>query len=1036
MSKVGEIERATQDHVVKLFTEELGYEYLGNWEERENNTSIEETLLRDFLNKTGVTSDLADRAIYALQTSANDRSKNLYDRNKSVYELLRYGAKVKPDHGEVNETVWFIDWKNPENNHFAIAEEVTVDPFITTGHSKRPDIVLYVNGIALGVIELKRSTVSVGEGIRQNLDNQKTEFIQHFFATMAWVMAGNDTEGLRYGTIETKEKYYLTWKEPTDEDLNPLDRGLAQMCNKERFLELIHDFIVFDAGTKKLCRHNQYFGVKAAHSFVKESKGGIIWHTQGSGKSLTMVWLAKWIRENVRDSRVLIVTDRDELDKQIEKVFKGVSEEIYRARSGADLIDKLNSSEKWLLCSLIHKFGSREAGEASDSEIAEYVAQLKLNLPADFRAKGKVFVFIDEAHRTQSGDLHDAMKQILPEATFIGFTGTPLLRTDKRRTIEVFGPYIHTYKYDEAVRDGVVLDLRYEARDIEQRVTSQGKIDQWFDSKTKALNDIAKAQLKKRWGTMQKVLSSRTRLGVIVADIVLDMEVKPRLMDGYGNAILVSSSIYEACKYYELFAETELKGKVAIITSYAPHISDIKGEASGEGDTDAVEKYDTYKAMLGLWFDEDPESAVTKIEKFEEQAKKRFIDEPGQLKLLIVVDKLLTGFDAPSATYLYIDKEMRDHGLFQAICRVNRLDDSDKEYGYVVDYKDLFHSLEGAVKDYTSGALDGYEPSDIASLLSSRLEKAKEDLQEAREQVKALVEPVYPPKETEQYLAYFISPQGSSEEKVKGDERNRITLYKLVSAYIRTYSEIASEMIAAGFTEEESAKIKTEVAHFEALRSEVKLASGDAPDLKLFEPGMRHLIDTYIKSDESVKVSTFDDLGFVELFVTDPDKAIDAMPEGLKKDKNSSSLAIENNIRKVIVEENPVNPKYFEKMSRLLEELVAQRRRDAIDYKEYLRKIAELAKQVKSPNLVDYPPSLNTPGKRSIYENFFPDQEEVALLVDETIRENAQDGWRSNRTKRRMLGHSIAEVLIAGGISLLEERINELLDLASEHNEY
>jgi len=749
-----------------------------------------------------------------------------------------------------------------------------------------------------------------------------------------------------------------------------------------------------------------------------------------------MVWLAKWIRENIKESRVLIVTDRDELDKQIEKVFKGVSEEIYRAKSGADLIAKLNASEKWLLCSLIHKFGTKGTDEATDSEVANYVAELKSSLPADFKAKGKIFVFIDEAHRTQSGDLHKAMKLILPNAIFVGFTGTPLLRSDKRRTIEVFGPYIHTYKYDEAVRDGVVLDLRYEAREIDQRVTSQSKIDQWFDSKTKALNDIAKAQLKKRWGTMQKVLSSQTRLSVIVSDIVLDMEIRDRLMSGHGNAILVSSSIYEACKYYELFDQTELKGKVAIITSYAPHIADIKGEESGEGETEAIEKYETYKQMLGLWFHEDPDVAVTKIEKFEEQAKKRFIDEPGQLKLLIVVDKLLTGFDAPSATYLYIDKEMRDHGLFQAICRVNRLDETEKEYGYVVDYKDLFKSLEGAVKDYTSGALDGYDPEDVAGLITNRLAKAKEDLEDAREQVKTLVEPVAPPKETQNYLIYFISPEGADESKVKSDERNRLTLYKLVSAYIRTYAEIASEMSEAGFSDEETEKIKTEVSHFEALRSEVKLASGDAADLKLFEPGMRHLIDTYIKSDESKKVSTFDDLTFVELFVSDPEQAIEAMPEGLKKNEKARALAIENNIRKVIVEENPINPKYFEKMSELLEELVAQRRRDAIDYKEYLRQIAEIAKQVKSPNLVDYPAALNTPGKRALYDNFFPKQEATTLLVDGTLHEYAQDGWRLNRAKKRLLGNSVVEVLESAGISLFEERISELLDLVSEHHEY
>lgn len=1038
MSKVGEIERATQNRIVKLFVEKLGYEYLGNWEDRDGNSCVEEEYLRAFLRRTGVSTALTERAIYVLRNAVDDKSKNLYNRNKNVYELLRYGAKVKPDHGEVTETVWFIDWSNPENNHFAISEEVTVASANLHGHSKRPDVVLYVNGIALGILELKRSTVSVGEGIRQNLDNQKPEFIEHFFATMAWVMAGNESEGLRYGTIETKEKYYLTWKEASEEFSNPLHQGLVQMCNKARFLELIHDFIVFDAGIKKLCRHNQYFGVKAAQPFAEKGRGGIIWHTQGSGKSLTMVWLAKWIRENkqIPDARVLIVTDRDELDKQIEKVFKGVSEQIYRTSSGADLIEKLNTAKPWLICSLIHKFGTRGSNEATAEEVAEYVAKLKTNIPADFKAKGKIFVFIDEAHRTQSGDLHKAMKLILPDATFIGFTGTPLLRTSKARTIEVFGPYIHTYKYNEAVRDGVVLDLRYEAREIDQRITSQVKIDQWFDSKTKALNDIAKAQLKRRWGTMQKVLSSQTRLNVIVSDIVLDMAIKDRLMSGHGNAILVSSSIYEACKYYELFDQTELKGKVAIITSYAPHIADKKGEESGEGETEAIEKYETYKKMLGDWFREDPDEAAGKIELFEEQAKKRFIDEPGQLKLLIVVDKLLTGFDAPSATYLYIDKEMRDHGLFQAICRVNRLDETEKEYGFVVDYKDLFKSLEGAVKDYTDGALDGYDPADVAGLVKNRLIKAKEDLDDAREQVKALVEPVTPPQGTQEYLTYFISPKGANEAKIKNDERNRLTLYKLVSAYIRTYAEIASEMSEAGFSDDETEKIKAEVSHFEALRSEVKLASGDAADLKLFEPGMRHLIDTYIKSDESKKVSTFDDLTFVELFVSDPGKAIDAMPDGLKKNEKTRALVIENNIRKVIVEENPINPKYFEKMSELLEELVAQRRRDAISYKEYLRQIAELAKQVKTPNLVDYPAALNTPGKRALYDNFFPQQEGTTLLVDETLHENAQDGWRMNRAKKRLLGNCVVEVLESAGVSLFEERITELLDLVSEHNEY
>ncbi|MDP3664388.1 MAG: HsdR family type I site-specific deoxyribonuclease [Nitrosomonas sp.] len=730
MTTVGQIEKRTQARVVALFRERLCYDYLGDKTDL-NNHNLELTLLREWLTRQGVSDTLINRALHELNKVATDTSKSLYDRNKEVYGLLRYGVKVQPGAGENRVTVWLIDWKTPENNHFAIAEEVTVKGADLTNaakaNTKRPDVVIFINGIALGVLELKRSTVSVAEGIRQNLDNQKKEFIQPFFSTMQWVMAGNDTEGLRYATIETPEKYTLRWVEDTGpyaDEPNLLDRHLLQVCRKARLLELIHDFVVFDAGTKKLCRQNQYFGVKAAQAFIQRREGGIIWHTQGSGKSLTMVWLAKWIRENREGGRVLIITDRTELDQQIETVFKGVNEQIYRTASGNDLIDTLNRPGESLLCSLVHKFGGKGNGE-DDEGTKAFIDSLK-KLPADFKAKGDIHVFVDECHRTQSGDLHKAMKALLPNALFVGFTGTPLLKADKQKSIEVFGRYIHTYKFDQAVREGVVLDLRYEARDIDQTLTNRDKIDQWFEAKTQGLNDLARAQLKQKWGTMQRVLSSQDRLSIIVADILLDMATRPRLMDGHGNAMLVAGSIYEACKFYELFAKSELKGKCAIVTSYAPSIADTKGEETGAGETDNLFKYGVYRQMLADWFNEPAERAISKVEQFEKEVKKKFIHEPGQMKLLIVVDKLLTGFDAPPATYLYIDKQMRDHGLFQAICRVNRLDGDDKEYGTIIDYKDLFKSLEGAVGDYTSGALDGYDKDDVAGLLENRLDKARE----------------------------------------------------------------------------------------------------------------------------------------------------------------------------------------------------------------------------------------------------------------------------------------------------------------------
>jgi type I restriction enzyme, R subunit len=571
MSTVGQKERATQNRVIKLFLEQLGYRYLGNWEYRTNNRNIEPDILSEWLSQQGINEILITKTLRQLdQAAALSEGRNLYDANKAVYRLLRYGVKDKEGAGQHNQTIWLIDWENPENNDFALAEEVT----IKGENKKRPDLVLYVNGIALGVLELKRSSVSIGEGIRQNLDNQKKTFIRPFFTTLQLLMAGNDTQGLRYGTIETPEKYYLRWKETTATPSNsPLDKDLSLLCNKTRFLELIHNFIVFDAGIKKTCRHNQYFGIRAAQQYIQRREGGIIWHTQGSGKSLTMVWLAKWIRENVTDPRVLLITDRTELDAQIEQVFIGVEENIYRTTTGTDLINTLDQSTPWLICSLVHKFGS-DNGDST----AQFIQDLQTQLPRNFASKGNLFVFVDECHRTQSGKLHTAMKRILPNAVFIGFTGTPLLKQDKQKSIEIFGSYIHTYKFDEAVSDGVVLDLRYEARDIDQNLTSQTKVDQWFESKTRGLSNLAKTQLKQKWGTMQKVLSSQSRLEQIVKDILFDMETKPRLMDGRGNAMLVCASIYQACKVYELFSRTDLAGKCAIITSYKPSPADIKGE--------------------------------------------------------------------------------------------------------------------------------------------------------------------------------------------------------------------------------------------------------------------------------------------------------------------------------------------------------------------------------------------------------------------------------------------------------------------------
>lgn len=1013
MSEVGQIERRTQNRVVhQLFHQQLGYRYLGNWEYRPGGSSnIEEGLLRQYLEGRGYHKALIDKAVYELQKEAGNQARWLYDNNEAVYRLLRYGVRVKLGVGEQTQTVELINWEQPLKNNFALAEEVTV----LGQYTKRPDVVLYVNGIALAVLELKRSIVSVSEGIRQNLDNQKPEFIRPFFTTIQLVMAGNDSEGLRYGTIETPEKYYLTWKEESDID-NLLDRHLTQLCGKERLLEIIHDFIIFDSGIKKVCRPNQYFGVLAARKRVRQREGGIIWHTQGSGKSLTMVWLTKWIREHVHDPRVLIVTDRTELDDQIKGIFLGVNEDIYRARSGKDLLTRLNDTTPWLMCSLIHKVRGKEEGD-----VEGYIEEIKRSLPPNFKAKGDLYVFIDECHRTQSGKLHKALKRIVPDAVLIGFTGTPLLKGDKeKKSTEVFGTYIHTYKYDEAVEDGVVLDLLYEARDIEQHLRSPEKIDQWFAAKTSGLNAVARAQLKQKWGTMQKVFSARSRLEVIVADILLDMEEKDRLKSGRGNAMLVTDSIYQACKFYELFTSQGFD-KCAIVTSYKPPSTEPKGETTGDGLTEALKQYEVYKKMLG---GKDPAA-------FEKDVKEQFRKKPGQMKLLIVVDKLLTGFDAPSATYLYIDKHMQDHGLFQAICRVNRLDGDDKEYGYIIDYKDLFKSLARSINDYTSGAFEGYDKEDVATLLSNRLQKGKERLEAAREAIKALCEPVAAPKRLEDYRHYFCTPDTADPDKIKENEAKRLTLYKFAASLLRAYAELANEMQEAGYSPQEAEQIKREVEDYEKLRATIKLASADIIDLKAYEPAMRHLLDAYIQAEDSKKVSAFDDLSLVQLIVERGLDVLKDLPGDISSSKSAMAETVEANVRRVIIDEMPINPRYYEKMSELLDTLIQERKSQARDYEDYLAKIVELAKQVQNPaGGSAYPKSLNTLARRAIYDTVGQD-EQLAIKVDAAIQHTKKDGWRAgNIFKEREVRYAIQEVVQDEHLAI------EILEVAKQQHEY
>ncbi|WP_410509148.1 HsdR family type I site-specific deoxyribonuclease [Methanosarcina hadiensis] len=1021
---IGKPERATQDRIISLFHDELGYSYLGNWIDREGNSNIEEELLAAYLTNNGYTSNQIGVALHVLKNAANRHNQSLYANNQAVYSLLRYGVPVKTEAGKVTGSVQLINWQEPEKNYFAIAEEVT----LRGNRERRPDIVLYVNGIAVGVLELKNSRVTIGDGIRQSLSNQQPEFNEWFFRTVQFIFAGNDSEGLRYGAIGTQEKYFLTWKEDEEDNSRyKLDKYLLRMCSKNRLIELMYDFVLFDGGVKKLPRVHQYFAIKAAQKHVRQHRGGIIWHTQGSGKSIVMVLLARWILENYPNARVVIVTDRDELDKQIEGIFLDAGEPIIRTTSGRELMSQLSQAKPRLLCSLVHKFGRKSANDF-DAFIKDLESQ-----PS--KTVGEVFVFVDECHRTQSGKLHRAMKAIMPNAVFIGFTGTPLLKKDKQTSLEVFGGYIHTYKFSEAVEDKVVLDLVYEARDIDQRLGSEQKIDAWFEAKTKGLNDWQKDELKKHWGTMQKLLSSRSRMDRVVNDIIFDFSVKPRLSGERGNALLVASSIYEACKYYTLFQKTPFKGKCAVVTSYNPQAQDVTKEDTGANtETEKEFIYNTYTELLK---NIETTPGMTKTETYEDKAKSLFIKEPANMKLLIVVDKLLTGFDAPPCTYLYIDKSMQDHGLFQAICRTNRLDGEDKDFGYIVDYKDLFKNL---VNDRGTGALQVYSSeldrsaggADPEVLMQDRLKKGRERLDNALEVLALLCELVEPPKGELEYIHYFC---GNTEipTDLQEHETQRAALYKATASLVRAYANISDELEATGYSGSDITRIKKLLEHYLNIREIIRRASGESLDLKAYEADMRHLIDTYIEAAEPRKVSSFEDMPLLELIVkTGIDKAIVTQLGGLKGNRNAVAETIENNVRSKIIREHLNDPAYYEKMSALLDEIIAARKAKAIEYEEYLKRIADLVKQVEAGHEDDILEALKiSPALRALYNNLqnhgkgFEGQVEengeyivpcdqaldLAISLDETVKRVRSDNWRGIEPRERVIKKAIYDVL-------------------------
>jgi type I restriction enzyme, R subunit len=971
--------------------------------------------------------------------------------NEKIYELLTLGTSLTQTLGGDTRSfsLHYIDWKHPENNLYHVTDEFIVERR-RSEQTRRPDVVLFVNGIPLVIMECKRPDKvgsarekSVFVGIMQHIRNQKDDQIPHLFQYSQLLLSTSKNEAM-YATTNTEKKFWSMWKEETDieadvhrlintplpdlakrtlyahreyahaimryfEDLEKAgerlptaqDRTLYSLLRPERLLELIYQFIVYDAGIKKIARYQQYFAVKetlarVAHLDKGMRSGGVIWHTTGSGKSLTMVMLAKalTLHPNIQNPRVVLVTDRVNLDKQIWRTFHDCGKTVSRAGSGKGLIRLIKQTNTDLITTVINKFE-----KAADENITE--------------DNPNIFILVDEGHRTQYGSIHAKMRKVFTHACYIGFTGTPLLKKEKSTAIK-FGGIIHPYSMRRAVEDQAVVPLLYEGRMAELDV-NQTAIDTWFERVTQNLTEDQKTDLKRKFSRAEEVNAAEQRIQQIAYD--LSDHYKQNFQGTGLKAQLATSSKITALKYKKYLDEFGVVTSEVIIS--APDTREGNEEVDNFKDPE-LEYF--WKRMMERFGDED---------RYNDELIAQFGQDDG-FEVFIVVDKLLVGFDEPRNTVLYIDKSLKEHAVLQAIARVNRLFEG-KDFGYVIDYYGVLGELNEAMKTYD--ALEGFETQDVLDAIVDTKEEVSR-LPQRHSDLWDVFKTVANKKDTEA-LERFLGP-----EDLRGQFYEALTEYattlQVALATVDFYRDMPEERIKT---------YKDDLTFFHNLRASVKQRYAETIDYKDYEKKIRKLIDTHIQSPEVKPITDLVNIFDRERFAEEVEKI-----EGTA----AKADTIANRVKRTITERMELDPAFYKRFSKMIDETIEAYKAGRISELQFLETVNDAMNKVRDREDDATPPELRHTKHAAAYfgiiretaGTYYTDAEqarmmdiasEMALNIEKIIEKHKIRDWvRNTDVQKRMEGeiedYLLDEVQARHNIkidtTMLDEVLNRLIELA------